>query len=384
MAAAPLAHEHIPVGHGFPDGRVPPPGRGWGEAKRSKDAAKLMATRAPRPRRPRPSSRATRLRRTPPSAAPATGALWQEDTVTAMGRLGEILYAVYVTGCGHPAGDRGNDFGFSELARACVYVMDAEKCIANFDYLFGRAATMARRRRSRDDAAPVSWAQLVGETEKLKFARLVAQHENETTARRVYASEGPARVKSPRRDEDDEARDGGGDTKTAKRGKRGGKAAKEKAAAAEAKDKDAKKVTAAARKLEAEMTAGADALSITGDKAAPTASQEEIQAAIEALSLGSIEVVNYTKGEREVTAAHLFNKGVKLCFPNMPTADSPCFFAWMAKGGCGAPKGADKKAFKCANCARAKELGRAAVRPPQELLAAIKKAANANTKEFLK
>ena len=324
-------------------------------------------------------------RETPTSpVARAAGALWQEDMVTALGRLGGILYDVYVTGCGHPAGDRGTDFGLAELARACVYVMDAEKCVANFDYLFGRAATMARRRRSRDDAAPVSWAQLVAETEKLKFAPLVAQHENETTARRVYQSEGSSRVKSPRRDDGEELRENESEVKTAKRGKRGGKVAKEKAAAAEAKDKDAKKTAAATRKLEAEMTAGADALSIAGDKSAPKASQEAVKAAIQTLSLDSIEVANFTKGEREVTAAHLFNKGVKLCFPDMPTADSPCFFAWMAKNGCSAPKGADAKNFKCANCARSKELGKAAVRPPQELLSAIKKAANASTKEFLK
>ena len=312
------------------------------------------------------------------------GALWQEDMVTAMGRLGEILYDVYVTGCGHPAGERGRDFGFTELARACVYVMDTEKCTANFDYLFGRAATMARRRRSRDDAPPVNWAMLVGETEKLKFARLVAQHENETTARRVYEAEGSTRTKSPRREEGDVERDGDNDTKKAKRGRRGGKLAREKAGAAEAKEEKVKKAVTAARQLESEMTAGADALSIKGDKSAPKAAPGAIEAAIETLSLNSVEIANYTKGEREVTAAHLFNKGVKLCFPDMPTADAPCFFAWMAKGGCGVPKGGDAKTFKCANCARAKELGKAAVRPPQELLTAIKKAANASTKDFLK
>ena len=132
------------------------------------------------------------------------------------------------------------------------------------------------------------------------------------------------------------------------------------------------------------MLATAPLSNATAPPAAKAAAAQAGLKALAALSLDRIEIVNFAKGEREVTAAHLFNKGVKLCFPDMPTGDAPCFFTWMGKKGCAPPAGADAAAFVCNNCKRAKELGKDAVRPPKELLAAIRAAANTSTAGLLK
>ena len=61
------------------------------------------------------------------------GPTWQEDFVTAMQRLGQLLFVIYTTACGHPAGDRGTDYGLGDLARATCGTMSAPKCIEIFD-----------------------------------------------------------------------------------------------------------------------------------------------------------------------------------------------------------------------------------------------------------
>ena len=332
--------------------------------------------------------------RRPPVTLKRAGKLWQEDMVTAMGRLGEILYDVYVTGCGFPHGDRGKDFGLKDFARACVGIMDEAKCIETFDHLFTLAATAGKRRRQKGGAPPIDWAMLVGHTQRLKFVPLVEKHTQEDTYRRLKKEQdGQAggRGKSPRRG--DGAGDGDDDDDDGRplRGKRAGKAQKAKdgkaSAKAASKSNDAANSALAKKALEA----GPAAITATagGGKSAAgaTATAANIEKALAELDLGptgSVEIVNYARGEKEVTAANLFNKGVKLCFPDMPGSDAPCFFFWMGKGGCGPAPGKEVKDFACANCQRSKTLGKKAVRPPKELLEALKAAANEDTASRMK
>ena len=73
---------------------------------------------------------------------------------------------------------------------------------------------------------------------------------------------------------------------------------------------------------------------------------EDITAALEALDLNKADFVvkNYATGEvKEETAAHLFNRGVRLSFPDMKGSDAPCFFFWMGKKGCKAASAGKKK-----------------------------------------
>ena len=99
-----------------------------------------------------------------------------------MGKLGEMLYKIYVGACGYPHGSRGKDFGFAQFARAMSGVMDAAKCADMFDMLFEQAATAARRRRTRLDAAAVDWCALVERVELRKFQQLLGRTESEDTA----------------------------------------------------------------------------------------------------------------------------------------------------------------------------------------------------------
>lgn len=129
-----------------------------------------------------------------------------------MGKLGEMLYKIYVGACGYPHGSRGKDFGFAQFARAMSGVMDAAKCADMFDMLFEQAATAARRRRTRLDAAAVDWCALVERVELRKFQQLLGRTESEDTARRIYKEQGGAsRQKSPRREGADDSGEGGDD-----------------------------------------------------------------------------------------------------------------------------------------------------------------------------
>ena len=294
----------------------------------------------------------------------------------AMGRLGVILYDVYVVACSYPAGNRGKDFGFGLFARSCVGSLSAEKCIEAFDFLFQLASTAGRKRRQRFESEPINWVALIERTEEEKYALLVQMHEAEVVTRRIVAEKPPG-SKSPRSGDDDEA---GGEAKRA-RGARGGAAKKDKAAAALLAAETAKNTAAAAALLSGPAPAPAPPTKGGGGGKAPAASAEVIAAAIESLSIA--EVNNFAvvgDGKKSETASHLFNQGMRACFPEMAYADSPCFFAWMSAKGCSARVG--KPA--CANCARAKELGKAALRPPAELIAAIKAAANESTKALIK
>ena len=293
-----------------------------------------------------------------------------------MQRLGQLIMVVYVTACCHPKGDRGPDFGLGDLARAVSGSMSSAKCVEIFDHLFTRAAGLARKRRQRPDAAPLDWAAIVGEAESVKFGALVGTQEAEDTTRRIMREEGsPSGRKSPRREDetDGETKPEGG----AKRGKRGGKAEKEK---------EAKRVAADKTKEAAAVTRGLGETHISPQAEAATvvASAGDVTAAIKALDLNKSDLVvkNFSTGEvREETASHLFNKGVRLCFPDMKGSDAPCFFAWMAKSGCKGPNAPGKP---CDNCKRAEKLGAKAVKPPAELMTAIKAKANESTKALLK
>ena len=295
----------------------------------------------------------------------------------AMSRLGIILHDIYVGACSYPAGKRGRDFGFGLFARSCVGSLDATKCTEAFDFLFVAAATAARKRRQRFESEPIDWAALIERTEEEKYALLVQMHEAEVVTRRIVAEKtaGAPRPKSPRDEEEP-------DPNKRARGARGGAEAKGKKAAADALSAEtAKNTAAAAAVLSGPTPAAAPATKGGGGGKAPAASAEVIAAAIASLSIG--EVKNFAvvgEGRREETASHLFNQGMRACFPGMAYADSPCFFAWMSAKGCSAREG--KPA--CSNCARAKTLGKAAPRPPAELIAAIKAAANESTQALIK
>ena len=110
---------------------------------------------------------------------------------------------------------------------------------------------------------------------------------------------------------------------------------------------------AAARKaLEAGLVATTATVGGGKSVAGATATAANIEKALAALDLGSVEIVNYARGQKEITAANRFNKGVKLCFSDMPGSDAPCFFFWMGKSGCGPAPGKEAKYFACANCQR--------------------------------
>ena len=294
--------------------------------------------------------------------------------MTAMQRLGQLLFVIYTTACGHPAGDRGTDYGLGDLARATCGTMSAPKCIEIFDYLFTRAAGAARKRRHRADAAALDWATMVGETEAVKFGTVLAKQEAEDNTRRIIKEEGGGgggRGKSPRRDEatDDEAKEG-----EKKRGKRGGKAEAERVAKRESPEKAG---TIAQGLQSTHITAPAEAATVVAEPG-------RVASAIEALDLNKPDLVvkNFSTGEvRGETASHLFNKGVQLSLPDMKGSDAPCFFHWMGKKGCKGPSAPNKP---CENCKRAVKLGAKAVKPPAELMDAIKAKANESTRGMLK
>ena len=298
-----------------------------------------------------------------------------------MQRLGQLLYVIYATACGYPKGGRGMDFGLADFARATCGAMSSARCVEIFDHLFTRAAGMARKRRQRVDAAPLDWAEVVEEAENLKFGQLVGQQEAEETTRRIIAETAPGGSgsggrKSPRRDD---ATDEGAAGDERKRGKRGGKVEAGKAAKREAAETDRAPRGGAAPESKVETrstTAPAEAATVV-------AKAEDITAALEALDLNKADFVvkNYATGEvKEETAAHLFNRGVRLSFPEMKGSDAPCFFFWMGKKGCKAASAGKV----CENCKRAAKLGAKAVRPPTELMEAIASKANESTKALLK
>jgi hypothetical protein len=305
-----------------------------------------------------------------------------------MGKLGEMLYKIYVGACGYPHGSRGKDFGFAQFARAMSGVMDAAKCADMFDMLFEQAATAARRRRTRLDAAAVDWCALVERVELRKFQQLLGRTESEDTARRIYKEQGGAsRQKSPRREGADDGGEGG-DDRPSKRpsGAAERKAKSEKRAGADDPAKRKKDVADALR-IEKEMSATTISAGATGgaSKGSPKWDVADVTAALTKLGLDDADYVvsSFAKaraGDTTATAAQLFNEGVKLCMPDMPWSDAPCFFKWMSKKGCGAPP-PGKPA--CGNCKRAAELGKAAVKPPPQLMEAIKAHANESTAALL-
>ena len=105
----------------------------------------------------------------------ASGHTWIEEFAQAMGKLGTMLFKLYVVGCGYPSGTRAGDFGFARFAHATSGVMDAAKCTQIFDMLFDQAATAARRRRTRPDAMPIDWAALVERVELRKFQQILGR-----------------------------------------------------------------------------------------------------------------------------------------------------------------------------------------------------------------
>ena len=116
---------------------------------------------------------------------------------------------------------------------------------------------------------------------------------------------------------------------------------------------------------------------------ARASTKAQVLSSIGALDLNKTDFVvkNYATGEvKEETAAHLFNRGVRLSFPDMKGSDAPCFFFWMGKKGCKAASAGKV----CENCKRAAKLGAKAVKPPTELMEAIASKANESTKALLK
>lgn len=302
--------------------------------------------------------------------------------MTAMARLGKLLYVIYVIACGHPAGGRGDDFGFSDFARATCGVMSSARCVEILEHLFTRAAGLARKRRQRADAAPLDWADIVEQAENLKFGQLVGQQEAEATTRRIIKEEGGGGRKSPRRDEANGGGDDDEEPKQRKRGSRGGKAEQEKAAKREREAGGGRDTTVARIGRDLKDTHLTDE---PVEAAALATTVEKITAAIATLNLNKDDFVvkNYSApgdhGLKEETASNLFNKGVRLCFPEMQPSDAPCFFAWMGKRGCRGNAGKT-----CENCKRATKLGAGAVKPPKALMDAIKAKANESTRGLLK
>jgi hypothetical protein len=142
-----------------------------------------------------------------------------------------------------------------------------------------------------------------------------------------------------------------------------------------------------ALRIEKEMSTATISAGPTGgaSKGPPKWDVADVTAALTKLGLDDADYVvsSFAKaraGDATATAAQLFNEGVKLCMPDMPWSDAPCFFKWMSKKGCGAPP-PGKPA--CGNCKRAAELGKAAVKPPPQLMEAIKAHANESTAALL-